>query len=340
VVGLEGLAAGVTASGISLTVNGADRTADLVVTGTDRNRKAAFNGLAADRIYKAVVKITDLAGTEASFPFEFDTFRTNSFTFEAEDFNFEAGQFLDEVVLSSFGAPDNFMDRLGVEGIDHLELSTEPGTMPHRYRADSLVATEPNKDTLRPAYLAAQEIDAGVADYNVAFIEAGEWLNYTRTFPNGRYHIYGRLAHGDFENPFTAAMGKVANPTTENQTVTPLGEFKGEGRGWQTYEFVPLTDAEGQPVVVPLNGRETLRVTSVAGSFNPNFYMLVPATTSVTPRIQAVRAGNELVLSWEGDGITLESTDRLGGSWTPVANPANPFRSTLLEAARFWRLRQ
>jgi len=340
VVSQAGLAPGVAASGISAMVNGVDRTAELSISGEDKNRQVSFSALVPDRIYRTVVKITDLTGTISTYPIDFDTFRSNSFTIDAEDFNFDGGQFLDQIAVGSTAASDNYLDRVGTEGTDHHELSTEAGNTPHQYRAESLVGTERNRDTVRPQYLAAQANDAQVADFNVTGVEAGEWLNYTRTFPAGNYHIYGRLANGDLENGFVASLGKVTNPTTANQTVTSLGAFKGTpGRGSQNYQFVPLTDAQSNPVSVALSGVETLRVTATEGSYSANFYLLVPVPGSL-PLLRITRSNNDVVFSWEGAGLALESTDQLIGTWTAVANASSPFTTTPSGTARFFRLRR
>ena len=60
-------------------------------------------------------------------------------------------------------------------------------------------------------------------------------------------------------------------------TTTDLGVFTVDsGRGWTSYENVPLTDTNGNYAVVTLNGKTTLRVTS-GGNLLPNFFMLTAA---------------------------------------------------------------
>ena len=88
-----------------------------------------------------------------------------------------------------------------------------------------------------------------------------------------------------------------------------------------------------------LGGIETLRATLTQGGFNANFYMLVPAQ-AVRPTLNVTKSGTNLVIYWTGSGFTLESTDRLGASWSPVTNQSNPFPVTPSEAMRFYRLRQ
>lgn len=202
------------------------------------------------------------------------------------------------------------------------------------------MGTEETRDTLRPKYLAAQVADPDLADFNVSGVEETEWLNYTRTFPAGRYQLYGRLAFGTLGEAFEAAVGKVSNATSANQTVTPLGVFKGgPGRGWQTYDYVPLTDAQGQLVAVNLGGVETLRVTATQSRFNANFYLLVPAPTP-PPTLRLARQQDEVAIAWDGTGFTLESTETLRGQWKPVENQTNPFKTRPTAPTSFFRLRQ
>lgn len=330
---------GVGTNGIAITVNGVDRTGDLTISGTDTNRQGALLGLVANRVYQVKVRVTDLGGMPASYTVDFDTFSRTNFTFEAEDFNFGGGQFLDTIVLSSAPAADNYLERDGVEGIDHNELSTDPATSPHAYRSGSLVGTEETGDALRQKFLDAQANDPGVTDYNVTGVEVGEWLNYTRTFPTGNFNIYGRFAYGVDGGAFGARLDKVNGATTMNQTVTPLGAFNGTGHHAQTYSYVPLTNAQTNLVSVSLGGIETLRVTSTLGGFNANYFMLVPAQAT-PPTLTIARSAGNVVISWTGTGFSLEFTDAMGSSWASVTNQTNPFTVTPAVNATFYRLRQ
>jgi hypothetical protein len=58
------------------------------------------------------------------------------------------------------------------------------------------------------------------------------------------------------------------------------------------------------------------------------------------PSMTIARAGGEIVISWEGQGMALETTDRIGGAWTAVPNAASPYRPGVSDATRFFRLRQ
>jgi hypothetical protein len=340
IVSQPGLAPAVAADKVFLSLPGAlDPAWSWTISGNGTNRQAQLTGISADRVYKGMLSLVDAAGTTNSLPFEFDTFRTNHFTFEAEDYNFDSGQFLDTIVLSSAAAANNYIDRIGVEGIDHLENSTESAGSPHQYRADSLVGTERTRDILRPKYVAAQEADPAVNDFNVDGVQTNEWLNYTRTFPAGTYNLYGRMAT-DVGASFTASVSKVTGATTAQQTAAPVGSFRfSGGRGLQTFDYVQLTDAGGTPVPLSLNGQETLRVTATEGAFTANYYMLVPAEVA-PPRLVINKSGTGLSISWQGSGFTLERTSDLPANWTAVPNASNPMPLTPDNRSAFYRLRK
>jgi len=322
---------GVDSSGVAFSVNGVDRTSELIISGDNNNRQGFWGGLGADQLYQIVLIFTEQDGDASTNTIVFDTFSPANFMFEAEDWNIDDGNFIDNP------PPSAYFDATASEGIDHHELSTEFAASQHEYRAFVLVGTEKTGDILRQKYLDAQATDPNVTDYNVGWVEIGEWLNYTRTYPAGDYYLYGRFADGNIGEFFEATLDKVANATSESQTVTPVGVFHGgPGRGWQSYDFVPLTDAQGNHQVVALNGIETLRVTATQGGYNANFYMLVPAP----PRLNITRSGGSVVISWFVSGWTLQSAPSLDGPWDPVQNQSNPYMVTPSPAAQYYRLVQ
>ena len=143
-------------------------------------------------------------------------------------------------------------------------------------------------------------VNAGVADYNVGYFDGSafannvgidsyepqEWVNYTRTFPAGTYTLYGRLASGNGPTATLPVSLVTSGQTTSTQTTTNIGVFKFPANGWGTYNYIPLTDANGNPATVALSGTTTLRVSAGTGA-NLNFFMLLPADTN-TPTITSV----------------------------------------------------
>jgi hypothetical protein len=88
----------------------------------------------------------------------------------------------------------------------------------------------------------------------------------------------------------------VSGAGTTNQVAAKLGDWGAVGLNELTHAWVPLTD-EGlsAPVVVNLNGVETLRITTTTGDCYPNYFMLVPASGINT---SASRQGANAVISF------------------------------------------
>ncbi len=334
---------GVASNAFTVSLNGVDRTTELVVSGSNTNRQGSLAGLLPNRFYHVALTLTDLATNTSSYTIDFDTIDQNNFTFEAEDWNFDGGQFLDTVVLSSTPGPSNYLDRVGVEEVDENELSTDPTASQHHYRLTSLVGTERTADSLRQKFIDAQVNDPVVEDYHVGGVEVGEWLNYTRTFPAGEHLVYGRLASGN-AGAFEASLAKVTGAATSNQTATALGSFKGStGHGWQYFDWIPLTDNQGNLVVANLSGVETLRVTATQGSWNANFFMLVPAP----PKLAIALANGQALVSWPTNppNFNLQGTTNLSqANWLNIPGPfalvngRYTVTNSLSGAARYFRL--
>jgi hypothetical protein len=103
---------------------------------------------------------------------------------------------------------------------------------------------------------------------------------------------------------------------TMNQTTKRLGHFEAIAHGFQTHDWVPLTDdGLAAPAVVKLSGVGTLRLSS--GTFNPNFFMFVPAT-GIT--LKATHSGGNTVLSFPTQAGAVYRvfyrTDLTTGNWT------------------------
>jgi hypothetical protein len=102
-----------------------------------------------------------------------------------------------------------------------------------------------------------------------------------------------------------------------------LGTFSDpNANGFQSWDWVPLTDANGQPVAVSLGGVETLKVTapsgSAGGSLNEHFYMFVPSTAVSSFLISAsVSAGTVSIK------FPTQSTHSYTVLYSSSLNPAN-----------------
>jgi hypothetical protein len=327
---------GVATNAVLVRVNGVDRSGAVAISGTDTLRQGSLGGLVSNQFYQITVIFTNLVGATSSNLIVFDTFSQGNLTIEAEDWNFDFGQFIDDPVPASQTLPNSYFGRESFEDIDHEELNSSVAQ--HVYRDVVLVGTEPTGDVLRQKFIDAQVNDPAAIDYNVGWVEVTEWLNYTRTFPSGTFNIYGRFANGNLGETFVAALDKVDDATITPQTTTPVGVFLGRpGRGWQTYDFVPLTDTNGTILAVTMGGIETVRVTAVSGGYNANLYMFVPAAAPA-PRLNIRREGGNLVVSWAASGYRLETAGAITGTWATVATVGNTHTFAPGTTPQFFRL--
>lgn len=312
---------GLSTTPAKMVVNGVDVTSKLVVTGSTSTRVITYGGpLPANALVNVEVTLTDNAGGVSAQTFNYDTFSSSNLTVEAEDFNFSSGKFIDKPVLSSTAADNNYIDKVGVEGID--EHNPSEGGAQHAYRAydnsvtpatGESVGTQITTDTNRPQYIVAQVNDPGVSDYNVGWVDAGEWWNYTRTVDAGYYKIYSRLAYSG-SGAFSARLDRVmSDASAANQTTWPVGMFACTSTGdGQKFQFFPGTDAFGNDLILPVSGKNTLRVTAITSGFNANFYMFVPVakTGTLAPYVASVVPAASATSQMPNAPISVKISDR------------------------------
>ncbi|MCP5525639.1 MAG: hypothetical protein H7A47_02375 [Verrucomicrobiales bacterium] len=269
--------------GFEVILNDVDITGQLTLTGSgaDAFRTATYNGLTPNTQYSAVVRVTDSTGLVTEITSDFDTFSEAGLSIESEDYNFFSGFFIDD--------PLPGIDYVNVEGfadIDFVDLTTDTF---NEYRIFDSVDMDSDTDVARQKF-----IDASFPDYQVTDVETGEWLNYTRTFPNTVFTPYLRAGAGaDRELRLDLVTGDSGQ---ENQATKPLGLFvAGQTRTVNTYRYVPLTDALGRPRFVNLSGETTIRLTAtdVQNDVNHNFIFLADAgaAESTLPWVSAASPG-------------------------------------------------
>ncbi|HEX5218216.1 MAG TPA: hypothetical protein VFZ59_01505 [Verrucomicrobiae bacterium] len=256
-------------SGIGLVVNGLDVSGSLNITGSSSNKNVSYLGLQSNLTYNVSITVTDSLDLTASASTYFETTWVGVprvlYSWEAEDFDFTNGMYFNHPILcDTVGTPNCYFGKVGDEGVDEHVTGTAPN---HVYRPDDAVGTLISGDYARKDYALA-----GVFDYRIDPFNTDMWLNYTRDWTNGTYWVIGRLSTDVGLNG--SLILSVVNPDT---TTTELGRFTiNGGRGWSTFENVYLKDTNGNNALVMLNGKQTLRVTSV-GNLLPNFFMLVAA---------------------------------------------------------------
>jgi hypothetical protein len=330
----------INAGATKLFLNGVDVSSQLVLSANGSAITGSLPGsaLKSNTVYAARIEVTDVAGTKSSAnTFWFDTF-TEAYlaaspvkTIEAEDYNYEGGKYqLDPIPVSgidtnsspingnyvgyldlpgltaSFDLPENF--------VDYRDNRTSPEGSFNEYRFQDYVGTsQGNKyveDLNHPlngqiAFFKQRQkyAEVGVLEYVVARTEPGEWLNYTRAFAEGNYHVYLRV--GSF-GPSEVQLDQVtSDPTVAGQTTTPLGTFSIPNNiAHNNHTYVPLMSG-GSPAVVSLAGTNTVRLTMLgtAGQdnrkLNINYLLFVPApAVTVTTIFDNFNDGNDTTPKW------------------------------------------
>ncbi|MBI3849211.1 MAG: hypothetical protein HY298_02810 [Verrucomicrobia bacterium] len=248
--------------------------------------------LSANTIYNGQIIVLDTAGKGTTNKWIFDTFPTNgTLTIEAEDYNFTNGLFMDNPPVSGFMADGEsqvnghgvgYLDLAGTRGVDYfdhngrLDTDAKPNANLNQYRlydgVETLQDVRSVRDTPRQKHL-----QTGVPDFEVSNTRAGEWLNYTRTFPSNIWDVYLRASAQARQD---VRLDEITSGSkTTNQMKAPLGTFLVPNTGSSTrYRYVPLTDAVGNPRPVDLAGVLTLRLTELAANndLQLNYLLFVP----------------------------------------------------------------
>jgi hypothetical protein len=296
-------------SGIHLLLNGGDVSSNLVITGSGP-KNASFPSLSPNTLYTAVIAVTNSSGVGLTRTVQFDTMSTSNFYVKLEDFDYNGGAYdtngngLVPNAYEGDGLPN---DTGAILGEDYYH--TSGGN--YLYRGPDALATEITSDIPLPGYTLG-------ADYDVGNFNAGDWGNYTRNYPAGKYLVYGRIAGDNGEA--VAYLEKVTGGLgTTNQTTQTLGTWSAYPGGWQSWVWAPLTDSSlVNPVVVTVGGTNTLRVTS-GGNINANYFMLIPVQGI---KVSAIASASNVVVAFPTQAgksyRVFSSPDLTSGNWTLV----------------------
>lgn len=291
---------------IQLTLNGVDVSGALTLGGSGDFRTASYSGFEEGVIYRGVIVAADQAGRSTTNSFYFDTLvESHVLTLEAENYNFgtnstcaangtptvvDGGDYLQNPLPSTYNnntgiytnQETGYVDRVGQPGVDFNDFWTVAGsTSSNVFRFCDPVGTAQTTDFRRPVY-----ITEGVPDYTLQHIQLGDWLNYTHDFSNSSYRVYLRVASSALQPQEIKLARVTSNRRQPNQTTSPAGTFDIPYTGdLNTFAYVPLTDAVGNPLLLPLNGETTLRLTAtkVTGSMQVNFILFVPESAAAAP---------------------------------------------------------
>lgn len=265
------------ASGFKVILNGQDVSSQLALTGTDASasRTATYNGLQANSIYSAVYTVTDSGGLSVTNEISFDTFvETQLKLLEAEEYNFTGGQFFDDP------SPGTYAGATGNPSVDFQD-TTPNTTGVYRFDAVDMAATT---DVARNKY-----VTSGQVDYDITAIADGEWWNYTATYTNPPYTAWLRYASTATRE---VRLDRItSDPGQTDQTRQFVGVFRAlSSGGLNRYNYVQLTDVQGNPLVLPFGGANTYRLTT-PGANNDlvlNYLFFVSGATPPTSPLASV----------------------------------------------------
>ncbi|MDB6017194.1 MAG: hypothetical protein JWR19_1683 [Pedosphaera sp.] len=269
---------------VSVFLNGVLQSGSIFNTTTATNQLLGTNNavLSPNTFYNYAVVAQDANGNITSNSVTFNTFSSSNLSIDAMDYNYGAGQFIPNPGPAQYGG------LLGTNGIDYLDVTTL--TNFNDYRPDYTLGDPPLPQLITIAPDATGDpvdhegfIAGSIVDYQTAFTDAGDWANYTRTFPTTNYTVYARAASaggGAFE------VDQLANPTatTAIQPLAALGTCTIPATGGSKVysgQLVPLVDMFGNTVVLHLSGTTTLRQTSTqVRTYNLSYLTFVPNSST------------------------------------------------------------
>lgn len=286
------------------------------------------------------VDISNVNGTASSYPDDGTrVIMKGAFVVEAEDFNHSGGQTIAAASTQPVAA-SLYYGLDGLPGIDfHLanQSTADPAGNGNSYRNGYNDTNDPPvaiEFPITPEELGNPDviIDNGgdnhrrrgdytaTTNYKVGWNSTGEWYNYTRNFPQGRYNVV-LAASRDVrdENRILSSLSIVtAGVTTTTQTATVVGTIRNNGTGnWSSLDLIPYRNAEGGLAVAELGANTTVRITNTSVNEDHDIdYLLFYKLPDVGGQITGFRRdGSDLVIDFTG---TLNSSDSLNGTYTPV----------------------
>ncbi len=304
---------GISTNNIKVAVNGVDISSGLNFSGSPFSLNVVYTGLPVNTNTAAVavqsplngvtidMQITDNASIVTSNHYVFDDFSPTNFTWEGEDYDFNGGQYINNPVYQFVYSPaTSYYNQVGTPPIDYVDNGAGPTSV---YRPGDAVETEYSLGTgnnggnsigelMRQKVLNALALDPTIREVDMGYFDGSatpgaglpNWVNYTRTYPTGTFNVFIRAANGNANSVIGSTLSVVTNGWgTTSQITTNLGTFAFNNTGgWQTYNWVPLRDANGNLVHVKLGGTNTFQLTAGPnGGGNVNFLMLIPANTNL-----------------------------------------------------------
>jgi hypothetical protein len=279
---------GVATNAITLTLNSVTISNGLAFAGSATNWLVNTTiPLQANIIYAGSITVTDLNGNVTSQTLSFNTWSQDLLFIEAEDYNFFGGNFIPGNVPDEYGGAEDGLGALSTNayafsGVDAFKpLAPDGGTNVYRPQDSGRVDVNTNADTPRPIYA-----EQNLPDYSLVSIQAGEWEDYTRLFSNVAAVVYARMS--PVSGGGAMLLEELAAPASYNfpQPRAALGTFvcPPNTASPASYANVPLADCFGNPVVLQLNGTNTLRATCLSIGYDVNYLLFLPVTNTALLR--------------------------------------------------------
>lgn len=348
----------VNASSVKVSFGSKDVTANAVATKTDTGATVHLD--LSGTTYAAGEYSWKLTFSDTSSPAQTvtaeGTFVVNPyptegiFVIEAEDFNYSP----DDVAggktnpqKGTAGLDVDVMPYLGgaydglsaVKGVDYNNADANDSDF---YRSEKDANGE-NEVNIAVSNGNRYSNDRGVfttdSNWRVGWVASGDWQNYTRTFPNGDFTVWGAFSRdGRGAGQMTGSIDLVtSDPSKPNQTVTPLGTFNaGASGGWGRNELVPMKDTAGSIKVVSMGGVQTIRINEI--NADCDYVVFVPAQQQPAgPNLTIRRDAAQLIVEWSGGGV-VQTAPAINGPWTTVSTGTSPFSVAPNGKAQFIRV--
>jgi hypothetical protein len=285
------------------------------------------------------------------------------FVIEAEDFNYSednvvGGKSNPQAGVEGFDV--NVMPYLagaynGLSAIKGIDFNNNDEEQSNVYRTE----LDPDPENTEAGMAGLNDINIGsstgnrytndrgvyetTSNYKIGWTGAGDWANYTRTFPANEYTVWAAMSYdGRGAGLMSGSLDLVtSDPAQPGQTTQRLGDFSsGASGGWSRNELVPMK-TNGVIAKINLGGVQTVRFNMPSGDFD--YLVFVPQTSQPpAPEITDVRlnANGSVTVEWTGGGI-LETATTITGPWTEVTGATSPFTYTPTPAdpIRFVRIK-
>jgi hypothetical protein len=281
-----------------------------------------------------------------------------AFIIEAEDYNHTRGQTV--AAASTMPLATNYYGGLdGIPGIDFKlidQATTDSAASGAQYRNGYVLdgVTTPFPTTPEDA-LGNVSVDLNNGDrnrgdtiltnnYKIGWGTAGEWFQYTRSFPPGDYNaVLAASRDGLTTNAISFALDTVSGDVgTTNVTVTPIGTFTtSQTGGWSSNDLVPFRAADGSLATYTLGASSTLRLTITLGDPDLDYILLYPVGGGGGGDRPAIsidtNASGAPVITFEG---TLESSTTVDGTFSDVTGATSPYTAPTTSPAQFFRAKR